>query len=187
MSLFPLGLISQGGGAGGGAGFELISTTLVGTATSSVTLSGIPSTYKHLQIRFTARSAGTGSDNIRVRINGDTGNNYANHSLLAEGSGSPYSQANTSWNNVLFMQCATASSTSNAFTAGVTDFLDYASTSKYKTQRVLGGQHAGTNYNYIYLGSGFRMNTEAITSLTFYMGTGSNIDAGSRFSLYGVS
>lgn len=186
MSRIPLGILAASGAAAGNA-LTLISTTLVSTATSSVTLSSIPSGYKHLQIRFTARSAYAGSDNIRMQVNGDTGNNYANHALVAEGSGSPYSQANAPWNNMLFMQCATASSTANAYSAGIAEILDYSSTSKYKTQRLLGGQHAGTNYNYIYLGSGFRMNTAAITSLTFYMGTGSNIVAGSRFSLYGVS
>lgn len=186
MSLFPLGLISQGGGAGGGAGFELISTTLVGTATSSVTLSSIPSTFKHLQVRFTAQSAYSGNDNIRMQVNGDTGNNYANHALYGEQTFMT-SQANAPWNNMMYMQCASASSTSGAYSSGIVEILDYGSSSKYKTQRLFGGQHAGVNYNYVYVGSGFRMNTEAITSLTFYMGTSSNIAAGSRFSLYGIA
>ena len=51
---------------------------------SSVTFSSIPSTYKHLQIRWMAYS-GVGV-NLSLQFNGDTGNNYADHWISGDGS-----------------------------------------------------------------------------------------------------
>lgn len=184
MSLFPLGLISQGGGAGGGGAFELISTTILGTAAASVTFSSIASTYTHLQIRYTARSSSTGGDNIRMQMNADTGNNYSVHYLF--GNGSSVSSGNAApWNTAVYALMPYSTQTADVWGAGIIDILDYRSTSKNKTVRGMSGKVVSGDYN-IYLQSGAWLSTSAITELRIYLGTGSNIVAGSRFSLYGV-
>jgi len=97
MSLLPLGLLSQGGGAAAGS-YELISTTLLGGNQSSVTFSSIVSTYTHLQIRLSTKTDRAFSfDNVSMRFNSDTGANYSTHLLYNNASSlvADYESANT--------------------------------------------------------------------------------------------
>ena len=66
--------------------YESIATFTLGSSTT-VTFSSIPSTYKHLQIRYLARSARTGAatDDLAIRLNSDSGANYARHRLFGDG------------------------------------------------------------------------------------------------------
>ena len=59
--------------------YESIATNSLSGATS-YSFSSIPSTYKHLQIRFNM-IVGAGNDAIYTRANGDTGSNYATHGM----------------------------------------------------------------------------------------------------------
>ena len=184
--LIPFGVLSAAGAGVVGGDYELISTTVLGTATSSVTFSSLgdySSTYKHLQIRLTARNdrTGTAGDGISLTINGDTGANYADHDLRGTGSVVD-SFARTSANRILLQRITTSADTANAFGAMVVDFLDSYSTTKNKTIRSFGGYAIGQ----LFLNSGFRNNTASITSITLTSATGPNFVTGSRFSLYGI-
>jgi hypothetical protein len=181
MSLFPLGLLSQGGGAAAGS-FELIETQVLGSNVASVTFSSIPATYKHLQLRYTAQTNSNQSI-LRGRFNGDsTSANYSRHYLYGDGSsvGSSAS-ANNGWLDFGPLEVGT-----NLFTAGIVDVLDYTSTNKNKTIRALAGRAGSANRN-IALSSGGWFSASAVTSLTvseaFF---GQNLLTGSRFSLYGI-
>jgi hypothetical protein len=62
--------------------YDALATVTLSTATASIEFAGIPSGYKHLQIRFIARSDYAGyADGIKFQFNGDTGSNYSDHSL----------------------------------------------------------------------------------------------------------
>jgi hypothetical protein len=185
MSLMPLGLLSQGGGAtGGGNGITLISSTFLTSATASVTFSSIVGTYKHLQVRFTARTTSSGGDNVRMQMNSDTGNNYAVHYLLGDGG---ISSGNAvPWSTSVYAPVPNSSSVYGNYTSGIIDILDYSNTSKNTTVRTFAGK-GGSGDNLVILQSGVWLNTSAVSSLRIYMGTGSNIDAYSRVSLYGVN
>lgn len=189
MSLFPLGLISQGGGAGGGAAFELISTTVASGSTSTVTfdVSSLASTYKHLQVRATFRSNTTANwaDFALLRFNSDTTSNYSSHYLLGD-SGTTYSGYSSS-NYILGTLGATASDEANVYGSGIIDILDAFSTTKYKTTRAMSGTNGLPSYGFgIYLTSGNWRSTSAITSISLVEERGVNFIAGSRFSIYGV-
>jgi hypothetical protein len=183
---FPLGILSAAGAAVGfQSDYELISTTVLGGTATSVTFSSLAtyaSTYKHLQIRMTARTTRTGTlgDVYLITLNGDTGSNYAMHELRANGS-VVTSSASTSQTSMLFQRIASADHPANAFGASVIDFLDSYSTTKNKTVRAFAGVALGE----IFLNSGFRNSTESITSITISR-TAFNFVAGSRFSLYGI-
>jgi hypothetical protein len=185
---FSLGFwAAAGGGAAGGDAMELISTTILGTSSASVTLSGIPATYKHLQVRFTVRddySGGTQAP-FRMVVNADTGANYSRHWLRGDGS-SVQSNSGSSENSAWLNYTLSAGSGTNYFTGGVLDILDYASTSKNKTTRVLIGSYGyAGGHTQISLSSSGWFSTSAITSLQFYSTLG-NLVAGTRFSLYGI-
>ena len=186
MTLSALGIFSAAG-AGGAAfssDYELISTTTLGTATSSITFSNLgdySSTYKHLQIRALTRTDQV-NDGIFMRFNSDTGSNYADHNLYGNGS-SVFSQARTSQTNIQFARTAYSSMTASSFSGIVLDILDAYSTTKNTTIRALSGMTGGANNLQLY--SGLWNNTAAISSINIFPGA-TNFVSGSRFSLYGI-
>lgn len=186
--------------AGGGAvlpadAFELISTTLLSSTTSSVTFSSIPQTYKHLQIRWTGRNnvswgSDGGSTVYWMQVNGSSSAVYSTHNLRGEYS-SVSSASNSSLTYSRFLgSLANAFSPSNAFTGGVVDILDYTNSSTNKTLKSMAGYVSGSpEYGGLHVASSAFNTTGAVTSLTVGAGNtpGSyNFISGSRFSLYGI-
>lgn len=168
--------------------YDSLATVTLSASTSSVTFAGIPSGYKHLQIRMLAKTdrATYSIDSAKFQLNGDTGSNYAWHRVLGDGSAAAaYAGSSTA-----FMQAdGLAAQGSNIFGAMIVDVLDYANTSKYKTARMLGGEDEnGTTYGggVIALSSSLWQNTAAINSIKIYPGVGSNFLTYSSFALYGV-
>lgn len=164
--------------------YDALSTVTVPSGgVSSITFAGIPSTYKHLQIR--AISAGTDNTNVRLRFNGDTGSNYSYHGMQA-GAGygsSVYTNSGTTQTSTMFFDQQQGNST--YYNATISDVLDYTSTSKNKTIRTLSGVETNSA-GFIYFESGLWYKTpETITSITIFPFSGS-FYANSQFTLYGV-
>jgi hypothetical protein len=176
-----------------GALFPIASTT-VGTAVSSVTFSSIPSTYSHLEVRWSLQSSRPtyNLDDIVYRVgNGsiDSGNNYSNHQMIGTGT-NPVSANNAS--NIGYSQISGVVGTTvgSTFGVGVTTILDYANTNKFKTARTIGlndtnGQASGFN-GWINLASFNWRSTAVINTLQISMASGANITTGSRISIYGI-
>jgi hypothetical protein len=178
MTLSALGIFSAAGAGGDLPAFELIATSLVATNGTDVVFTSVPSTYKHLQVRFTTRSSTTSVSDTILRLNEDDGANYAWHELQGNGS-TVASFANTS-QTLIRIATQPASTQTNIFAAGVVDILDYASTTKNKTVRVLAGNTSTDRRIQLY--SGVRLSTPAITTVRVGGPLGSN----SRVSLYGI-
>lgn len=175
--------------------FDLISTTILSSDTASVTfdVSTLASTYKHLQIRYSAksdRSSSDGNDGLVTRINGDSGTNYTNHLIYGQwyaGSTGNGVSAETAFNGMEYTYIAgTGGSSSAIFGSGTMDFLDAFSTDKFKTRRVLWHNGLSSPFQQVSLTSNLWRNTAAITSLTLSVRYGSNLVSGSRFSIYGI-
>ena len=183
--LIPLGYLSASGGSGG-AVFELISTQVLASTATTVTFSSIPTIYKHLQIRMTARGAGANTqDNYRIVLNGDTTATYAYHTMFATGTATNASaQASTA--NAYGPYMPGNSATANFFGASIIDILDFANTNKTKTIRHFGGNSAGAGASEVDFYSNHWNSTAAITSIQFNLSSGSSYAINSRFSLYGV-
>jgi len=181
MPWMPLGWVGASG-ATTAATYELISTTLVGSAVSSVTFNitaAQQAAYKHLQVRLVAQTS-TSSETIVMQFNSDTTTNYRSHRLV--GTGSTVNSADYGAQTKLIV-CADIPTTTNAYAGAVIDILDAFSTTKNKTIRSLTGYSAsGTT---IFLLGGAWFSTSAISSITLPASAG-NIAANSRFSLYGV-
>ena len=159
--------------------FESIQTVTLGSAASSVSFTSIPSTYKHLQIRFIANNAS--NSDVKAQFNGDTTSNYARHYLYGDGS-SAAAGANAGDNAMSFGYVPNA--TANIFGAGIIDILDYANTNKYKTARSLAGNDKNGS-GLIVLYSSLWQSTSAVTSISMFPGAG-NFNQYSSFALYGV-
>jgi hypothetical protein len=167
---------------------EPIATTLLGSSATNITFSNIPSGYKHLQIRYIARSDYAGyADGIKFQFNADTGSNYSDHTLYGNGTAAG-ATADVSAAYIRTYQTAAANSVANAFGAGIIDILDYSNVYKYKTSRMLTGfdnNNTGGGGE-IDFTSGLWMNTASITSIKFMPTNATNFVANSRFSLYGI-
>ena len=165
---------------------DFLEEVVLTTSASSVTFSGLASyatDYKHLQIRWVARgSNASNSNSLQMELNADTGNNYARHYFTGTGS-SVVSGYQTAKEYLIRMTYPASQETADTFGAGVVDLLDAFSSSKNTTARALSGS-SGVNLPRISLDSGLWLNTAAITSIRLWS-DGSNLIAGSRFSLYG--
>lgn len=189
--LIPLGILSSAGagGAGGGA-YELIESAILTSDQSSVTFSSIPQTYKHLQLRAVVRDTNIFAATIRnmpMRFNGDSGNNYFGHELTGQPDvGNVFSQSlGTPTSSIRPRATLDDSATANVFVPSVWDILDYASTVKNTTVKILSGAPLPNSADAkISLSSGAYNNTSAITSITIL--PAENHKTGSRFSLYGI-
>jgi len=189
--LIPFGVFSAAGAGGGGGGtpaYELIATTLIASNTSTITLSSIPSTYKHLQIRWTGRTTTTDSTarDLFMRVNGWTTSVYNTHYMWGN-SGSVQSGNYGTSDAIVFQNAIENADISDIFGAGIIDFANYSNTTSYKTARMLSG-YKGNNQD-VRLSSGLFMKTNAIEQISFYIGySGSpyNFIAGTRFSIYGI-
>lgn len=180
--LIPLGVLAASGAGAIGPTYELISTTLITSATPSVTFdtSSLASNYKHLQIRLVGRPAST-NVNFFMRFNNDSGSNYSFHEVYSYAVAAVQSGSGL---NVTSMKATYSdSAVSTSYGAGIIDILDAFSTSKNKTIR---GFVGAMQDKFVALRSGLWNNTASINSILLYSEGGVNIAAGSRFSLYGI-
>jgi hypothetical protein len=171
--------------------FESIATVTVGLGgQANVEFASIPATYTHLQVRCLAQTnRGTyGTDSVFLQLNSSTGSNYSRHNLLGDGSAASAS-GNANVDKIYVADFGT--STGGSFGGAVVDILDYTSTSKNKTLRVLGGTELnGTVSGYggvISLTSGlFFATPAAITSIKMFPNVGTQFNQYSSFALYGI-
>ena len=178
--LIPMGVLGASGAGAAGA-YELIESTVLGSSAATISFASVPSTYKHLQIRYTAK-VGTSGGDLFMTFNSDSGSNYRNHKIQANGS-TIISNTSGQTTYIQMNDAADGSGTANIFYAGLIDILDYGNTSKNTTTRHLHGGY-GSSLKYVFLLSGLWMNTAAVNAISF---TGqSNFATGSRFSLYGI-
>jgi hypothetical protein len=164
--------------------YESIATTTLGSAQSSVTFNSFGG-YTHLQLRAIMQSSvsGSGYKDLFIRVNSDTGSNYARHGVYGNGSNPAVAYATAS---IARMEVALTipETTNNGFGVVVIDLLDYLNTNKYKTMRALGGTD-NNGAGYVGLFSSLWQNTNAITSIELLPSSGS-FNTYSQFAIYGI-
>lgn len=165
--------------------FESIATvTATGSSTTALSFTSIPSTYKSLQLRFSYAITSNSGATVGVTYNGVTTSSYVYHFLTgAQGSAQAGSQtAATSFNP----QGALNAARMTYPHVGILDIIDYASTSKNKTTKILFGRDENTtNTGEISLVSSLFLSTSAISSISFTLDSDA-FAAGSTIALYGV-
>jgi hypothetical protein len=182
--LIPFGVLSA---ASGGEPVALSDYELIGTAfgtgsSPTIEFTSIPQSFKHLQVRWTARATSTSRTQL-LKLNGAT-TGYAHHGVYANSSNVLSEQYVSQTSIALFSGISSSSSGSGQIGLGIMDILDYSSTTKNTTTRTLYGLSTD-NPVYIALHSGLFSNTQAITSIALTMAAG-NFASISRFSLYGL-
>ena len=166
-----------------GAYDALASVTVGSGGTSSIGFTGIPSTYKHLQLRGIGGASSAGQ--VVMSFNGDTSSsNYSFHQIIGNGA------------NAIADGYATGTlggvtpsirfGNSPYFGPTVIDILDYASTIKNKTTRALLGEDSNGSGS-VQLVSGCWYNSStAINKVTFTIQGGGTFNQYTSLALYGV-
>lgn len=165
---------------------SLATVTVPSGGVASVTFAGIPSGYKHLQIRSIQRNLSPSGSGIQIgltQFNGDTGTNYSRHNLVGNGSTATASAAATV-NGVWLGVMPQTGDTANAYGASIMDILDYADTNKFKTTRSLEGLDLNGSGEANFRSGSWR-STSAITSITITP-TLYSFEQYTTFALYGV-
>jgi len=183
-------MASSTSGANAVGNYESIATFTLSSSTASIDFTSISSAYSHLQLRVMMRSTTvtTGTDDMWLRFNSDTGSNYSRHILQGDGA-TASAGANTTQTRIPFGNAIPrASSAANVFGVAVIDILDYTSTNKNKTIRGLYGANENTTDTSFRVGlnSGLYFATPAaVTSITL-LPEANSFAQYSSFALYGI-
>jgi hypothetical protein len=167
-----------------GSTYTPIATTTLGSNTTTVTLSSIPSTYTDLILVINTGNASGSSSAIRSRINGDTGSNYSETYLDGNGTNAVSARDTSNTTIPLGWRVSAGSTIDSNF---ILQYMNYSNTTTYKTVLIrTNNANQGTDANVALWRS-----TSAINSLSFVIGgfgasTGDFL-AGSTFTLYGIS
>ena len=160
-----------------GAYDALATVTVPSGGAASVSFVGIPTGYKHLQIRALYETVSF-ADNIGMTLNGSTTLSRM-HYIYGNGSSAT---AGNSTDNLLTLQSGYSTT---AYYGMIIDVLDYQNTNKNKTVRVFGGADFNGS-GIVYLSSGLYSTTSAVSSLSLQGFGGQTIGQHSQFALYGV-
>jgi hypothetical protein len=157
--------------------YHSISTTTLGSTSSSVTLSSIPSSYTDLFLVITTTTS-TLDPSIRLRFNSDASTNYSYQNVIGYSGGAIAQIAGGTNHTRISGQGAT--DTMNFYTCNV---FDYANATTYKTQLSRGV--APGNSSSVDAHVGVWRSSSAINSMEIYPSFGT-FSSGSVFALYGI-
>jgi hypothetical protein len=142
-----------------------IATITLQQATSTVTFSGIPDTYRDLV--FTFNGSGAASQPIYFRFNNDFGANYPSIRM---------------YNTAADAQTPPEIGFGNTNLVATVQVFDYSVTDKHKTSLIRWGNADGTSY--VMAWATRWANTAKIHTININSASG-NLAAGATFSLYG--
>lgn len=163
--------------------YTLISSNVLGSNTTTVTLSSIPSTYTDLVLRASTRDTlNQTAPSVNIRINSDSSALYSETNL--QGDGSTASSDRTSNSTITYPGFHPgAASTANTFSNFEIYFPNYT----VSQNKSFGISFVGENDNitaYIHTKAELYRSTAAISTLT--LTCGSQFATGSSFYLYGI-
>jgi len=169
--------------------YESIATVNVTSNTATIEFTSIPSTFKHLQIRYIARdtSASAGADDMFMKFNAGASATYSWHRL--EGNGTTASANGSGTEGHISLSAAAISRGGNAsgiFSSGVIDILDYQNTNKNTTARALYGSERNGSGSMLLSSGNWYGSTNAVTSIAFTAENANSFVQYSQFALYGI-
>lgn len=160
-----------------------LKSTTVGTATPTITFTGIPSTYTDLILMSNSKCSNTSTGaSITIRFNSDSAGNYSQSSIQAS-STSRITERYANTTGIDGGRINTSNSSNSNWGQAITHIQNYASTSY---QKLCLSKSSVTNeaWKQYQSGSLWRNSANAINTITITCGY--DFLVGSTFSLYGV-
>jgi hypothetical protein len=167
--------------------YVLLETIELSQSASSVTFDNLPTTgYTDLKIVVCARSnrATEIRDELLVRLNSDSGNNYSYRTLRGSGSAAD-SQSGTSGSAIFRNDMPASGATANTFSNQEIYIPNYRG-STAKSISIDSTMENNATSSFIFLTAGIWSGTDPIISITLLPET-STFTANSTFSLYGIA
>jgi len=152
-----------------------IARQVLASTTASVTFNSF-SGYTDLVIITNAGNTSGSIQDLQMRINGDTGGNYSQTTIIGDGASAT---SNRTSNGVLVG--AGFPTSTNQTSVSITQFQNYSNSTTYKAF-LTRGNHAST---YVFASVGTWRSTNAITSISLFPASGS-FTVGSTLTLYGI-
>jgi len=175
-------------------GFEKIASYTVSGTAGTISFSGIPQTYKHLQIRGQGQASyggsGGGSAWFMV-VNSDAFPSGTSWNIFSLNANNTTAYSGKTFNTYALTGIAQWAG-NGTFAPAIIDIFDYTSTSKYKTAKMVNGIALNSNggNNYTQFTTGAWKSLSPITDLTLYHNAGGLSDGlwnnGTTFDLYGI-
>jgi hypothetical protein len=176
------------------SGMFALATVRLTSATSTVVFDNIPQGYTNLHLRITARCTSAYKyDEIDLRFNSDTSNNYRWHGMYANaGNGTGGNNGGAAIGYIRLGDVSASTAGANKHGVCIATIPNYTSTTKAKTLWAVSGfDDNGTNGidGYVNFRSGLWFkNTssvyEAVTKIS--LTTTENFSENSHFALYGM-
>jgi hypothetical protein len=158
--------------------YEPIATQTLGSSTTTVTFSSIPSTYTDLLL--VSVFAVTSGMDLLLRFNGDSGSNYSSTRMAANNSSTTVFTGRT--NNMTGIQPRTSANQQTALTTILKhNIMNYLNTN---TNKVVLGRYDFPSQ--IEMHTGVWRSTAAITSVSLVAEAGPQFATNSIFTLYGI-
>jgi hypothetical protein len=164
--------------------YNLISSNVLSSSAGSVTFSSIPSTYKDLVLRFSARRD---SDAAWIRFNGVATTSYSYNDLQGLGSVTNASENNYSY-FIIYGGANSSSDQASTFSSVEVYIPNYADTQvrTYFCSMVRENNTTTSAGSAVGGSAGAFSSTTAISSLSITAFNGGTFDADSSFYLYGI-
>ena len=158
--------------------YDLLDSTTLASAASSVTFTGIDQSYGDLVLVAESKNTGTGAY-MTMKLNNDTGSNY--NQIFADGNGSSAQSISYSNQSIAYLQGVDPMSNTDS-NLTVLQFLDYSATNKHKS--IL---HRDNRANaLVYMQAIRYASNSALTTIEIAVNSNS-FASGSTFYLYGIA
>ena len=156
----------------------IFSTTL-GSATADYTFTSISGIYTDLILIINGSTASSGQS-VGIRFNSDSGNNYSSTDMF--GGGSTASSGRTTTTSFIRAVGRGIGTSATNKDSGICHIQNYSNTTTYKP--VL---NRSTISNGVTASGALWRSTSAITSITVFGESGTNLITGTMLSLYGIT
>lgn len=155
--------------------YEPIATQTLGSATTSVTFSSIPSTYTDIVAVLNTKTASNVS--TYMNFNGDTAGNYSFTRIYGNGSSAVSDRVGTNMTGIDIQYVGSGDGNIT-----IVNIMNYANTTTYKSSLTRWNTQGSTGY----VGANVNLwrSTAAISSIVFSNSV--NFSIGSTFTLYGI-
>lgn len=160
--------------------YEPIATATLGSAVASYTFTSIPGTYTDLILVSSILGVTSTSYSPRIQINSDTGSNYSVTYLY--GTGSSAGAGRNTGASFIYIGHLVGYPVTGEPIPIITDFQNYSNTTTFKTVVSVGGNPSTDTSGIV----GLWRSTSAITSINIQFQSGTNLQAGTTFTLYGI-
>lgn len=158
------------------ATYEPIATTTLGSTSTTITFSSIPTTYTDLRLVFVGKAST--NDDLKLTFNGSSATNYSRTDLYADGASVASSRAQGGAD----IRIASADGLNNALAFCTIDLFSYRSGNKKNC--LITWSHDQNGAGYLYMQIGQWNLTDAITSMTLTQNA--NFAIGTTATLYGI-